>query len=76
MGMGRGFSIWEQRWYQPVPDPQNDGSGRVTPRVTRVDPFFKGFKKKKKKKKFPLMFLLFFFLAFRVYIIMLEIKVL
>jgi hypothetical protein len=28
MGMVRGFSTREQRWYQPVPDLQNDGLGQ------------------------------------------------
>ena len=41
MGMCRGFLTQEQRWCQPVPDPQNDGSGRVNLWVTQVDPFFK-----------------------------------
>jgi hypothetical protein len=41
MGMVRGFSTREQRWYQPVPDLQNDGLGQPVGHTSR--PIFQRF---------------------------------
>ena len=56
------FRTREQRWCQPIPNPQNDRSGRVNLRVTRVDPFSKEF-------IFPHVFAFFFgFLSLYYYV--------
>ena len=59
MGIVRGFSTREQRWYQPVPDLQNDELGQPVGHTSR--PIFQRF-----VFFFPRVFALFFsfFLSF------------